>query len=251
MRYLIALTMILAVAILPAQVGMNMNTPEGSVSMTMTGVPLDTPADGAVIDQIVDRLEKLEKEVHIKLNKLDQKKAEKLVAEIYDLLALLPVAEPVPVAETSASAAAASSSSSSSSASGSANININISGMEASQVPEPIYHEHFNSEGDDEITTASMRKVMPEGDFGDLVSRIKKESFSEGKIRVLRTAAKNYRFNCSQIVRLIDSYTFSEDKLEALRISYPDVADPKNNYKILDAFTFDTDKDEADSIINQ
>jgi hypothetical protein len=251
MRYLIALTMILAVAILPAQVGMNMNTPEGSVSMTMTGVPMNAPADGAVIDQIVDRLEKLEKEVHVKLTKLDKKKADKLMDEIYDLLSLLPVAEPVPVAETSASAAAASSSSSSSSSSGTANININITGMEGNPPPPPPHHDEEYYEDDEELSSASMRKVMPEGDFSDLVSRIKKESFSEGKIRVLRTAAKNYRFNCSQIVRLIDSYTFSEDKLEALRISYPDVADPKNNYKILDAFTFDTDKDEADRIINQ
>jgi hypothetical protein len=255
MRYFAALIMLIMCVALTAQVQMNMDTPEGSVSMSVTGVPMTPPPDGSVIDQIVDRLEKLEKEVHVKLNKLDQKKAEKLVSEIYDLLSMLPSPpppEPVPVAASSAAASSSSSSSSSSAASGTANININISGME--EQPQPVHHnddEYVEEDDTDNQPVESLRPVMPEGEFGTLISRIGKESFSEDKLRVLRTAAKNYRYNCSQVVRLIDTYTFSEDKLEALRISYPDVYDPQNNYKILDAFTYSSDKEQADRIINE
>ena len=97
----------------------------------------------------------------------------------------------------------------------------------------------------------SSRRVMPEGEFSSLMDRINGESFGDDKLRVLSTAAKNYRFKVSQITRLISTFTFSEDKIEALRISYPEVVDPQNNFKILDAFTFSDDKKEADAIINQ
>jgi hypothetical protein len=254
MRYLIALVLIILSFALFGQMDMNMNTPGGSVSMSVSGVPMTPPPDGSIMDQIVDRLEKLEKDVHVKLNKLDQKKAQKLVSEIYDLLAMLPAGpppEPVPAADASASSSASSSSSSSSTASGTANININISGMDAQQTPQHVQHNDYDEEDNGSYTDDSMRKVIPEGEFGILIGRINKESFSEDKLRVLRTAAKNYIFKCSQIIQLINAYTFSEDKLEALRISYPGVADPKNNYKILDAFTYSGDKDQADRIINQ
>lgn len=232
-----------------AQIGMNMNTPEGSVSMSVTGIPMDQPAPENVIDMIAAKLDLLEKEIHVKLNKLDQKKAERIVDDIYDLLALLQGGEPVPVA--AASASASSSSSSSSAASGTANININISGMEEQPRPKPRDKPRPPHHDDEEVVVVSSRKTISSTEFTALIGRINAESFSEDKLRVLRTAARNYKFSVNQIISLIGAYTFSEDKVEALRISYPEVTDPQNNYKILDAFTYSSDKEEADRIINE
>ena len=91
---------------------------------------------------------------------------------------------------------------------------------------------------------------MPDSDFSNLVSRIRGESFSDDQLRVLRTAAKNYNFSCGQIVTLISCFTYSQDKMEALRITYPKVTDPRNNYTILDSFTYSTDKEAAEAIMN-
>jgi len=257
MRYLIIVSLLILSFSLAAQIGMNMNTPEGSVSMQVTGPMSNGTIDSdLIVDQIAEKLEKLEKEVHIKLNKIDQKKAQKIMDEIYALLAMLPehqpsaVAPAAPTAATSAAASSSSASSSSSSSSGTVNINMNISGMDESVKPKPKpHHDNDNDEHQPKPTTSS-RKVMPETEFATLMGRISKESFSDDKLRVLRTAAKNFRFNCNQIIRLIGAYTYSEDKLEALRISYPEVSDPQNNYKILDTFTYSSDKDEAETIMN-
>ncbi len=249
MRYLFASVLLIMSVALTAQIGMNMNTPEGSVSMSVTGIPVEQGAPGNVIDMIAAKLDLLEKEIHSKLNKLDQKKAERIVDDIYDLLALLQSGEPVPVA--AASASASSSSSSSSTASGTANININISGMEEQPRPKPRDKPRPPHHDEEPRLAVSNRKAISSGEFTSLVGRIKAESFSDDKLRVLRTAAKNYKFSVNQIVSLIGAYTFSEDKVEALRISYPEVTDPQNNYKILDAFTYSSDKEEADRIINE
>ena len=256
MRYLAALIMLCAGVGLSAQVGLQMTTPEGGVNMSVTGVPANPQSNQEVVDQIVDRLEKLEKEVHPKLNRLDRKKAEKIMAEIYELLAEI---QTVPAPQTGGAAASSSSSSSSSSAASSSNsatVNINISGMDnpGSSGSNPHHpgnndpQQHNNPPHHQQQTSP---KPMAENEFGNMIKQIKKESFSDNKMRVLRTAAKNYHFSCAQIVNVIDCFTFADDKLGALSITYPKVTDPKNNYVILDCFTYSADKAEAEDIMDR
>lgn len=252
MRYLITLALIIVCAALSAQVGMNMNTPEGSVSMSVTGMPTGAPNNQNTIDQIVMKLEKLEKEVHIKLNNLDRKKAERLMGEVYDLLSQLDndgAGSTGGAAASSASASSSSSSSSSSTSSGTANININISGMEE---PKPVPHHEEPAHIDPPEHHEPMSpKAMPDADFNRLITQIKAESFSDNKMRVIRTAAKNYNFSCAQIVRVIECFDFSADKITSLGITYPKVTDPKNNYTILDSFTYSSDKEDAEDIMDK
>jgi len=251
MRYLIIALLVTVCFTLSAQ-EFKISTPEGNVSMSITGVQSNgTTTSGNLIDQIAVKMEQLEKEVHIKLNKIDQKKAENLMNEIYGLLALLPTNQTVTVGQTVTSSSGTSTSTPSS---GTVNINMNISGMDENTDAEPVEtHKTEKVEKPTEVATPAKasRKTMPESEFGSLISRINAESFSDNKLRVLRTAAKNYKFSCNQINRLIDAFEFSNEKLEALRIAYPEVTDPENNYKILDAFTYSNDKEQADSIINQ
>ena len=91
---------------------------------------------------------------------------------------------------------------------------------------------------------------MSDSDFSNLISRIQAESFSDDQMRVIRTAAKKHNFKVNQIVRIIDCFSFADDKITALGISYPGCIDPQNNYEILDAFTYSDDKSEAERIIN-
>ncbi|MDP3114780.1 MAG: DUF4476 domain-containing protein [Candidatus Cloacimonadaceae bacterium] len=219
--------------------GFTISTPEGNISMNITGVQADGKTNsGTLIDNIVARLEQLQKEHHVKLNKVDQIRAKKLVDEIYELLALLPMDANVSV--TSAPTAQPSSQ---------PNISINITSPPADTKPAPTVKPSTEKPKHEAITTPG-RKLMPDKDFNDLMARINKESFADNKLRVLNTAAKNSRFNVSQIVRLIGAFTFAEDKLNALSVAYPECQDPHNNYKILEAFTFASDKEDAEEIIN-
>lgn len=91
--------------------------------------------------------------------------------------------------------------------------------------------------------------VIDEGSLGEISGAIQGESFSDGKITVLRDAAGSWMFTVDQVKRLIGLYPFSADKLNALRILAPRIADRQNNFKIYEAFTFSRDKDEARKIL--
>jgi|GEM_PF-954405 len=253
-KIVLILVALVAVISIYAQ-GFSIQTPEGNISMTISGVEPDGKTkSGNIIDQIVAKLEVLEKEYSVKLNKLDSKRANNIIDEIYGLLALLPADANVVITSSSSTTTTTSTTSTQ------PNININITGnmveekpvtQEKPKKPAQIVEEKPSKPAPViEEKPSTSRKLMAEKDFNDLLSRIGKESFSDDKLRVLRTAARNSKFNVSQIVRLIGAYTYSEDKIEALRISYPEVVDPQNNFKIIDAFTFSSDKEEADNIIN-
>ena len=229
--------------------GFTISTPEGNVTMSITGVQADgKTTTGNIIDQIVVKLEALQKDYHSKLNKIDQKRANNMVDEIYNLLAMLPEDATITVSQTSSTTTSTSTTTT-------PNININISGMQTEEKPvveqKPVVQEKPQPvKPIIEEKPTSGRKTINDSEFGELIARIGKENFSDDKIRVLKTAAKNYKFNVNQIVRLINAYTYSEDKIAALQLSYPECTDPQNNYKILDAFTYSEDKEEADDIIN-
>ncbi len=240
MKHLVlTLILIAGLAFANAQ-GVTFSTPMGDFSMMLEGI--DDNGDtttGYLIEEIEARLETLQKTYLKKLNKKDGKKANQLVEEVYYLLSLIPEDE-----EVSVEGYVAEESDNTNVNTNTNSININIITSQETQsstggnvMPPPPPPGQY------------LRPAMPDGDFSDLVSRIRRESFSDDQIRVLRTAAQNHVFSCSQIVRLLDAFTFSEDKLEALRLAYPGCVDPQNNYRILDAFTYSTDKEEAEQII--
>ncbi len=218
--------------------GFSFSANEEGFSMSLTGEEGSTSESkvtvndsGQVIDQIVIKLEELQAKYNAKLNKLDGKRVNNIIDDIYTLLSLLPENSELVKPETNTS------NQSTQAAGGTVNININTNENQTTQTIA-------------ETTPVSNKNPMSASDFSNLINRINGESFGDDQMRVLRTAAKNHDFSVSQIVRIIDCFDFSEEKLSALSISYPGCVDPENNYEILDAFTFSGDKSEAERIIN-
>lgn len=85
------------------------------------------------------------------------------------------------------------------------------------------------------------RPMDPEH-FHQLAHAIKAESFSQQKLGVLKSAAAHAFFTCAQVGRLIDLYTFGNDKVEAARIARPHIVDPENGFTLSSHFTFSTNK---------
>jgi hypothetical protein len=75
------------------------------------------------------------------------------------------------------------------------------------------------------------------------------EAFSEAKLRVLESACRNDYFLVGQLRRVIDAMTFSDDKIKAVRIIAPRLLDRENIFTIYTAFTFDSDKQRARTIL--
>jgi hypothetical protein len=235
MRKFFTIVILLGTMVLSAQ-GFSLNASEDGFSMSVSGMETTTNSSSStskssntVIDEIVSNLEKLQKLYTGKLSKLDGKRADKIVDNIYELLAEIPTDASNETTTTTSNGTNSNSST----------INININDEVTTTPSTPVV------EAEPETNSA-----MPSGEFSTLVSRIGSESFADDKLRVLRTAASNHSFKVSQIVTLLGQFNFADDKLSALRISYPGCVDPKNNYQILDAFTFSGDKEEAEQIIN-
>jgi hypothetical protein len=131
----------------------------------------------------------------------------------------------------------------------SVNINMNISGFDNPAAPQPVTQDNIVKTEPAKIVQAN--EAMNSSSFQQLVSNIEDEAFAEDQLRYVRTAAKKHYFSVSQTEQLIDLFTFSEEKLECLRIIFPKVVDKDNAFTIISHFTYEDDKRTAESIINQ
>lgn len=84
-----------------------------------------------------------------------------------------------------------------------------------------------------------------------LMKAIAKESFGEGKLRVLQAAAPTEYFLVPQVLKLLQRFSFGEDKLDAVRVLWPRVLDRENSYQLYGAFSFPGEKDELKQIIGR
>lgn len=215
--------------------GFNFTATEEGFSMTLTGdentnTTTTVANSGDVINKIAEKLEVLQAKYNSKLNKLDGRRAGIIIDDIYTLLALLPENSTLTAPQTTNNQTTESTNST---------VNININGLETQTTPV-----------EETVETTETLDSMSDSDFSNLIRRIEDEGFSDDQMRVIRTAAKNHSFKVNQIVRILDCFSFADDKISALKIAYPGCLDPNNNYEILDAFTYSDDKSKAENIIN-
>lgn len=92
---------------------------------------------------------------------------------------------------------------------------------------------------------------IAEDQLQNLSKAIARESFGDGKLRVLESAARSQYFLVPQVLKLLPRFTFAEDRLNAMRVLWPRVLDRENAYQLYGAFTFSNEKDELRKIIGQ
>jgi hypothetical protein len=114
-----------------------------------------------------------------------------------------------------------------------------------------IYHLIEDLENQQVVQVEPPIAAMPEPDYRQLVNSISNESFEDNKLAVLQASAKYNYFSVDQIIGLLDLSTFSSWKLKALEITYPFAVDKYNSFRIINAFTFSEDKQKAQSIIDR
>jgi hypothetical protein len=86
---------------------------------------------------------------------------------------------------------------------------------------------------------------MPHDQFVSFLSQIKSESFSSGRLRVVRMAAEHHYFTSAQVAAVVDVMTFSSNKVESAVLLYPNVVDQGDFYRVFAAFTFEANKEEV------
>lgn len=88
-----------------------------------------------------------------------------------------------------------------------------------------------------------------ETDFEELYTSISREMFDKEKYAKLETVARYSPFTVAQCLRLMRLFSFNRERLQVLRILAPALIDRHRAYQIYDAFTFRSEKLEAQRII--
>ena len=193
----------------------------------------------SAVDEIADKLDVLQKDFCSKLNKLDRRRADKIIDEIYNLLSVLPSDVMVTAEVSDNNSATTTISSSSSSSNANANININMNIQDKSASGAPVVEEKPTSE------------EMTESQFNRLLQNVKNEGFADDQASVVRVAAQSQFFTVNQLIRLLNVFTFASDKIEIVRIVYPRIVDKENAHNLLGAFTYSSDKKAVEQIIGR
>jgi hypothetical protein len=82
-----------------------------------------------------------------------------------------------------------------------------------------------------------------------LVLAVRNEPFAEDQLNVLAQAAPTQYFLVAQTQQLLRVFTFSKDRLNAVRLLRPRLLDMENSYKLYESFEFTNDKDELKRIL--
>jgi hypothetical protein len=90
---------------------------------------------------------------------------------------------------------------------------------------------------------------ISENQLQGLIQAINRESFGDGKLRVLQSAAPTQYFLVPQVMKLLQRFSFGEDKLNAVRVLWPRVLDRENAYQLYQAFSFPSEKEQLRQII--
>ena len=90
---------------------------------------------------------------------------------------------------------------------------------------------------------------ISEQQLQNLIRAVNKESFGDAKLRVVESAAPTQYFLVPQVMKILQRFSFGEDKLNAVRLLWPRVLDRENAFQLYQAFTFQGEKDQLRQII--
>ena len=93
--------------------------------------------------------------------------------------------------------------------------------------------------------------AMRDKDFDMMVGIVKKASFDDKKIDVMRVACIGSYFSSRQCARLLSLLSFDDNKVKALEVIAPRLVDMNNADDIVKKFSFSSSKDKAVSILQR
>jgi hypothetical protein len=94
--------------------------------------------------------------------------------------------------------------------------------------------------------------LQPIGDatLRGMIQQINAAPFPDDKLRILQEAANGNWFLVDQVVRILPSFVHSSDRISALQALASQILDRANNFKVISAFTFSSDRERAQQILD-
>lgn len=95
------------------------------------------------------------------------------------------------------------------------------------------------------------RNAMSSRDYEDAKATIKSIKFDDTKASTAMQVISANCLNTTQIIGLLDLFTFEDTKLNLAKTAYGYCVDHKNYYKVVTAFKFDSSKEELNNYMAQ
>lgn len=96
---------------------------------------------------------------------------------------------------------------------------------------------------------AGIACAMDEKNLGELVERLEKAPFKREKLVILQAAAEGNTFTCEQVVRILKTFDFATDQIDALRAVAHRIENPEEKEKVIETFVFLSDREKAREIL--
>jgi hypothetical protein len=217
-KYSMAVLLFIAFVVFAEKV--TFTSPAGNFSMEIEGAASN---DGGfesivVVNNIMKRLNKLDRNYLVQLKKNSRIEAKQLIDEIKYLVNSIPE-----------------------------NVNVSFSGNQSQGVTfsqDAQINVSINDFSEEEVYTK-----MSASRFSIFLSDLEDESFEEERITIVKVAAQNNYFDVAQGKQIMDIFDFSDGKLAALKIIYPKIIDTDNSFQLINSFEFGDDKKRAQKII--
>lgn len=87
-------------------------------------------------------------------------------------------------------------------------------------------------------------RLLSDEAFQTFLTQYRRESFDDGRLRMINVVSKNSSLLSAQAKVLLKSFTFDDERLKVARNLYKNVADPQNYFTLSDIFVFPSNKDD-------
>lgn len=91
--------------------------------------------------------------------------------------------------------------------------------------------------------------AMNDASFSDLQKSIEAKSFEDVKLKIAKQGISSNCVNAAQVRKLMDLFSFEENKLELTKFAYDFTTDKNNYFKVNDGFSFESTVDELNDYI--
>lgn len=144
---------------------------------------------------------------------------------------------------------------------GNVNMNVNVGGQQyqvrtntngAQVQTNQQYSQQTNQQTSYNTSPArtGCNYAMDQSTFASALKTIKGSSFDDTKLSTAKSILSNNCVNTNQVVEMCKQFSFEENKLEFAKFAYGRTVDPNNYFKVVDVFTFDSNKTELNEYIS-
>ncbi len=86
--------------------------------------------------------------------------------------------------------------------------------------------------------TSGCTRAMTDGDFGRAKESIENKSFGDEQMTVFKQVIRSNCLSVSQVIGMMDLFTYEDEKLEVAKLAYTKTVDKGNYYQVNDALTY-------------